>query len=126
MPNGALPDPGGAGHGRGRTPIFGQAGAAPIIRRRIPAPASMRRAGRARKAAIIGAVAVAVGAIAAAAALGQGSIQAPPSITDNAAPSDGTAVGVGLGHDDMPAVDDAAKDKKHYVITASDSPDLPP
>lgn len=79
--------------------------------------------GRARKAAIVAGIAATAAAVAAAAALGP---PGPPSLEDGVEPGHGTAVDVGIAPDDSPAASDGSKELRHYVITASDSPQVAP
>ena len=85
----------------------------------------MPRARRARKAVVAALAAAAAAAVAYAAAAGAGLVPAP-GIADSADPDDGAAVGVAIAPDDEPAVGGDAGGKKHYVVVASDSPDLDP
>ena len=85
----------------------------------------MPRARSARRAAVVGAAVAAAAAVVAAAVAGQGAPPAPP-IADNAETADDTSVAVGIVPDDMPAVGDDTDGKRHYVIVASDSPDVGP
>lgn len=85
----------------------------------------MPRARRARKVAVVALAAAAAAAVAFAAAAGAGLVPAP-GIADSADLDDGAAVGVAIVPDDKPAVGGDAGGKKHYVVEASDSPNLGP
>lgn len=85
----------------------------------------MSRTRAARKAAVVAAVAGSIAIIAFIAASGHGPLPGP-GIADSVKPADETSVDIGITTDDMPAVDDGTGDKKHYVVVASDSPDLEP
>lgn len=85
----------------------------------------MARAGKARKAAVAAAVAGALAVVALAAAAGAGLLPGP-GLVDSAEPADETTVGVAIMPDDMPAVGHGTGEKKHYVVEASDSPNVGP
>jgi len=83
------------------------------------------RARSARRAAVAGLAAAAAAAVALAAFSGAGLLPGP-GIADSADPADGASVGIAIAPDDMPAVGGDAGGKKHYVVEASDSPDVGP
>lgn len=85
----------------------------------------MPRARGARKVGVVALAAAAAVIIAFAAAAGAGLVPIP-GIADSADPDDGAAVGVAIAPDDAPAVGGDAGGKKHYVVEASDAPDLDP
>ena len=85
----------------------------------------MVRARAFRRAAVVAAAAAVLAAVAFAAAAGAGLLPVP-GIADRADPADGTSVGVAIVPGDMPVVGGDAGGKKHYVVEASDSPDLGP
>ena len=85
----------------------------------------MSRARSARRAAIVALAAAATAAVAFAAVSGAGLLPGP-GITDSVDPADGASIGVAIAPDDMPAVGGDAGGKKHYVVVASDSPNMGP
>ena len=89
------------------------------------AAARVSRARSARRVAVV-ALAAAAAAVAALAAASGAGLLPGPGIADTAEPDDGASVGVAIAPDDMPAVGGDAGGKKHYVVEASDSPDVGP
>lgn len=85
----------------------------------------MPRARRARKVAVVALAAAAAAAVAFAAAAGAGLLPGP-GIADRAEPADEASVDVAIAPADEPAVGGDAGGKKHYVVEASDSPNLGP